>query len=301
MGSPFGIIFYHTDTAEAHQLAKQSFDLVDSLNAIFSDYDMESEVSLLAAQAGKKQQKISKALFDVMILSLEANQKSKATFTVYAGALTRLWRNARNENIFPAKRQVKKALRLSSKKHFKFSLQDSLLIISKIGASMDFGGIVKGYAAQKVIEFLGTNNIPHALVDAGGDIVMSKPPPGKEGWSVAVNLPGEDVELVEHRLLLSNKAVATSGNMYQYLVHGGKKYSHIINPKTGYGITGQRQVTVIANDGATADWLATACSILPIPKALKLAESEDASLLILELKNEIISAHSSATFNRYLF
>ena len=88
--------------------------------------------------------------------------------------------------------------------------------------------------------------------------------------------------------------------MYQFIEHDGKKYSHIINPKTGYGITDQRQVTVIANDGATADWLATACSILPISKALKLAESENASLLILEISGGVISAHKSATFNRYL-
>ena len=301
MGSPFQIIFYHTDSVEASHVASESYALVDSLNLVFSDYDRESEISLLAAHAGKQPQKISNALFDVMMLSLEAEQKSRQTFTVYTGALTKLWRNARRESRFPAKKKVRQALRLSSKKHFKFFPNDSLLIIAGKGASMDFGGIVKGYAAQKVIDLLQANNIDHALVDAGGDIVMGDPPPDKEGWSVGVNLPGEDAELAEHRLLIKNKAVATSGNMYQYIEHGGKKYSHIINPKTGYGITEQRQVTVIANDGATADWLATACSILPISKALKLAESEDASLLILELKNGTILAHSSATFNRYLF
>ena len=300
MGSPFQIIFYHTDSVEANHAARESFNLIDSFNLIFSDYDPKSEISQLAIHAGNHPQKISQALFDVMRLSLQAEEKSGKTFTIYAGALTRLWRNARNENKFPAKKELRQALRLSSKKHFNFIERDSSVIISAKGASMDFGGIVKGYVAQKVIELLCKKNIYHALVDAGGDIVVSKSPPGKQGWSVAVNLPGDNVELVEHRLLLSNQAVATSGNMYQYIEHDGKKYSHIINPKSGYGITNQRQVTVIAKDGATADWLATACSILSISKALKLADSEDASLLILELKNGTVSAHKSATFNRYL-
>ncbi len=301
MGSTFQIIFYHADSAEASQVAKESFDLIDSLNITFSDFDTNSEISQLAVHAGKHPQKISQALFDVMLLSVEANQKSQKTFSVFAGALTNLWRNARRENKFPDKKLVRKARHLSSKNYFKFFAHDSLVLVLAKGASMDFGGIVKGYTAQKVIDHLHTKNIHHALVDAGGDIVMSKPPPGKEGWSVAVNLPGDDVELSEHRLLLSNKAIATSGNMYQFIQHDGKKYSHIINPKTGYGITVQRQVTVIANDGATADWLATACSILPISKALKLAESENASLLILEISGGVISAHRSATFNRYFF
>ena len=301
MGSPFQIIFYSTDSAEANRLAMESFNLIDSLNKIFSDYDTSSEINQLAVNAGKNPQKISPALFDIMILSTEANQKSQKTFTVYAGALTKLWRTARRENRFPVKKLVKKAMRLSSEKHFRFIPNDSLMLVSTAGATFDFGGIVKGYTAQRVIEHLRARNIQHALVDAGGDIVMSKSPPGKEGWSVAVNLPGDDIELVKHRLLLNNKAVATSGNMYQNMEHEGKKYSHIINPKTGYGITGQRQVTVIANDGATADWLATACSILPITEAIKLAESENASLLILELKDGAVSAHRSATFNRYLY
>ena len=300
MGSPFQIIFYHMDSAEASQAAKESFNLIDSLNLIFSDYDTKSEISQLAVHSGKHPQKISPALFDVIKLSVEANQKSQNTFSIHAGALTKLWRHARTENKFPGKAQVRKARHLSSKKYFQFFSRDSSMLILVNGASMDFGGIVKGYTAQKVIELLHTKNIHHALVDAGGDIVMSKPPPGKKGWSVAVSLPGDDEELVEQQLLLSDKAVATSGNMYQFIEHDGKKYSHIINPKTGFGITDQRQVTVIANDGATADWLATACSILPISKALKLAESEIASLLILEISGGVISAHKSATFNRYL-
>ena len=120
MGSPFRIIFYHTDSAKAILVAKESFDLVDSLNAIFSDYDKESEISQLALNAGKSPQKISPALHQVMMISLDASQKSQKTFTIYAGALSRLWRDARSNNKYPSKKQIRKAKRLSAEKHFKF-------------------------------------------------------------------------------------------------------------------------------------------------------------------------------------
>jgi len=263
---------------------------------------LNSEISLLAAHAENGKQKVSPLLYDVLQRSMSASKKSGDTFSVYAGALTLLWRQARKQQKFPSKKQVSKARRLSLAKHFDFNIQDSSLNIKVHGASLDFGGIVKGYTAQKVIDHLLTKNIRQAMADAGGDLVMSDTPPGKKGWSVAVSLPDdEDTAFIEKRIWLNNKAVATSGNMYQYLERNGKKYSHILNPKTGYGIISQRQVTVIANDGATADWLATACSVLPLSKALKLAESEAASILILEIINGNISVHKSATFNGYFY
>ena len=101
------------------------------------------------------------------------------------------------------------------------------------------------------------------------------------------------------KLLLHDKAVATSGDAFQYFKHRGRKYSHIIDPRTGYGITSQRNVTVIAANGAEADWLATACSILPITEAKKLAASLHAELLITELKNGRIIYHSTEGFRNY--
>ena len=164
---------------------------------------------------------------------------------------------------------------------------------------LDFGGIVKGYAAQRVIDHLKNKNILIALADAGGDIAMSDAPPGKSGWSIGVNLPEQENELMAQKLELKNCAVATSGDVYNYILHDGKKYSHIIDPRTGYGVTSQRNVTVIAKDGAQADWLATACSILSIKKALALAKKESAALLIALVKEERIITYKTKNFDSY--
>ena len=163
----------------------------------------------------------------------------------------------------------------------------------------DFGGIVKGYAAQRVIDHLKNKHVPAALADAGGDIALSDAPPGKNGWSIAINIPGQANELMDQKLELKNCAVATSGDVYNYILHGGKKYSHIIDPRTGYGVTSQRNVTVIAKDGATADWLATACSILSPEKALTLAKKENAALLIATIKDGRIISYKTKNFESY--
>jgi FAD:protein FMN transferase len=138
------------------------------------------------------------------------------------------------------------------------------------------------------------------LLDAGGDIACSGPPPGKQGWTIGVNVPEQAADLLNKTIELQYGAVATSGDVYQFTEHNGKRYSHIINPKTGYGVTLQRNVTIIAPDGATADWLATSCSILPIRQAKKLARRHNAALLIGVLRNEKIHFYKTRNLHRYL-
>ena len=138
-----------------------------------------------------------------------------------------------------------------------------------------------------------------ALADAGGDIVCSGAPPGKKGWTIAINLPGEKKGYLQKNLLLQNGAVATSGDVYQYITHEGKRYAHIIDPRTGYGVTFQRNVTVVATDGATADWLATACSILPKRKAKRLVRKKDAALLVMQVKKEKLKSYATQSFAQF--
>jgi thiamine biosynthesis lipoprotein len=128
---------------------------------------------------------------------------------------------------------------------------------------------------------------------------MSEPIQKSAGWVVGVNIPEQTDDLLPRQLLLKNMAVATSGDAYQYISHAGKKYSHIIDPKTGYGMQAQRNVTVIAKDGTTADWLATACSILPIPHAKQLATKMEAALLITEIRDNKILYYKTGSFDKY--
>jgi thiamine biosynthesis lipoprotein len=299
MGSPFKIIFYHTDSTEATQFAKECFLMVDSLNNIFSDYSATSEVGRLTMQPAGKDLVVSNELFEMIVKSKQAWKKSGETFDITIGPLSQLWRKTRTENKFPGEEEIKMAKQSTGFENLQINPSLKTISFNKSGMRLDFGGIVKGYAAQKVIDYLKTKKITSALADAGGDIVISNAPPGKQGWTVAINLPEQENELWDKKLELKNCSVATSGDVYRYSVYNGKKYSHIIDPHTGYGVTSLRNVTVIAKDGATADWLATACSILPVKKALKLAKKENAALFIATLKNEKIITYKTENFDSY--
>jgi FAD:protein FMN transferase len=292
LGSPFTIIFYATDSVQAKEQAAKCYQLVDSLNAILSDYDLQSETSRLSKKAGNgKWISVSPVLFEVLRQSAAAWQKSSGAVDITIGPLSKLWRGARKTKTFPENDEVLGAKKQTGFKHILLDTVHHKVQLLKKGMQLDFGAIAKGYMAQKVIDHLHTNEIHNSLVDAGGDIVISGAPPERKGWSVAVNIP-ESETLLSQRIILSNKAVATSGDLYQYMEKDGKKYSHIIDPATGYGVSHRRNVTVIADDGAKADWLATACSVLPIRKAKKLVRRENASLLILEWKKGKLVFHS---------
>jgi thiamine biosynthesis lipoprotein len=112
-------------------------------------------------------------------------------------------------------------------------------------------------------------------------------------------VPEQTSKLQNKKLLLSNCTVSTSGDVYQYIEHNGRKYSHIVDPKTGYGVTTRRNVTVIAADATTADWLATACSILPIRQAKRLTKKMNAALMIAYIKGERLIVKSTVNFTKY--
>jgi FAD:protein FMN transferase len=299
MGSPFRIIFYHSDSLKAVSLPKECYLLVDSLNNIFSDYTLDSEVGKLTQLNPFQEQKVSDELFSMIMYAKRVWSLSHKTFDITIGALTHLWRKARSENRIPSEEEIKAAKQLTGFKNLVLDPKKQTIAFKKKGMQFDFGGIVKGYAAQRVIAFLRTKRVPIALVDAGGDIVVADPPPFTDGWKIAINIPESENELWDKKLELRHRAVATSGDVYRFTIHNGKKYSHIIDPKTGYGITSQRNVTVIFKDGGAADWLATACSILPIKKALRLAKNTRSHLLIATFKNGKLVTYKDKDFDRY--
>ena len=299
MGSPLNIIFYAQDSVNANKLARTCFELIDSLNHIFSNYDSSSELTSINNNAGIAKNIASPLMWELIMQSKEAYFKSKGAYNIAMGPLTQLWRTARRLKQFPSQVQIKNKLILCNFNKIQLNDFDHSIYLTAKGMQLDFGGIGKGYIAQKVVDYLKKEGITTSLVDAGGDIVLGDAPPNKKGWTVGVNQPEKADDLLPEKLQLHNLSVATSGDVYQFIEHNGKKYSHIIDPSTGYGVTSLRNVTVIANDGALADWLATACSILPINEAKKLALSLHAELLITESINNQLKRNNTMGFDKY--
>ncbi|MFT3934198.1 MAG: FAD:protein FMN transferase [Chitinophagaceae bacterium] len=295
MGSPFTIILYAPDSTIANTTINHAFELVDSLVNILSDYIDSSELNRLCARAGHSSFVCSPVLFDALQQSADAYKKSSGSFDITLGPLTRLWRKARKEKVFPPDELVQQKKTFTGFTKLQLDNNTHTAFLQQAGMQLDLGGIGQGYIAQQTMNYLKTQHIDNALVDVSGDIVTIGSPPSKDGWTVAINLPEREALLPKH-ISISNKAVTTSGDVYQYMEHEGKRYSHIIDPKTGYGITSQKNVTVIAADGTIADWLTKACSILSVSKAKQLARKLHAEVLIAVMKNEKPVFYASRDF-----
>lgn len=300
MGSPFNIVFYAESKQMADSIAQESFKLVDSINLICSDYDSNSELFKLRYAAVGVPIKLSPILFELIYIAKLAYKDADGSFDITIGPLSRLWRSARKSQQFPTNAVVNEARNLVEFNKVQLDSGAQTITFLQSNMQLDMGAIAKGYAADKVLALLQSRGITTALVDAGGDMVTFGMPPQKKGWTIGINVPGQQEKLLERKLILSNKAVATSGDAFQYMLHDGKKYGHIIDPRTGYGVTFQRNVTVVAPTATTADWLATACSILTIDQVKILAKKYKSEVLITTLQNGRIHKVIFGKFDRYL-
>ena len=303
MGSPFIITVFTDDSLTLLPIIEKAYSRVDTLNQIFSDYLDSSEINTVC-QKVHIWQPISKDLFHLLKISADAYKMTNGCFDITVGQVVKVWRKARKAKQMPNDAELQGALRKTGFKKIEIDDKSSQIRFNTEGVLLDFGGIVKGFAAQEVVDILTKNGFPYCLVDAGGDLVARQKPrfgqAKSEGWKIGISLPNSDKKLMIQLLSIENQSVATSGDTYQFFEHNGKRYSHIVNPKTGLGVTHQRNVTVIAPDGTTADWLATACSILPIRKALRLIKKyPHTALLILENKKGKIKSVQSPQFAKY--
>jgi FAD:protein FMN transferase len=274
MGTAFTLILYSADDATASRASKAAFDRIKELDKTLTDYDPDSELMRLCAKAGGPPVAVGPDLFDVLARSKALYERSEGAFDVTIAPVVRLWRRARREKVRPDPDLLAKALALVGSDAIHLDPARRTVELSRPGMKLDVGGIAKGYASEEAIKVLKREGIASALVAGSGDIVVSGPPPGRPGWTIAVApLKPEAEGGSSPTILLKDAAVSTSGDAEQFVEIDGVRYSHVVDPKTGLGLTERRSVTVIAPEGITADGLDTAACILGPDKGLKLIES----------------------------
>ena len=273
MAVPVKIVLYAPDAATATRAAKAALARIHQLNSILSDYDPKSELRRLCdtAAAGNGVP-VSDDLWRVLHHARTASRSSDGAFDVTVGPVVRLWRRARRRRTLPSPERLDSARLLVDYRLVRLDPKRHAVELLKPGMRLDLGGIAKGYALDEALRVLKKTGTNRAMIDAGGDIVLGDPPPGRPGWRIGV-APLEADGPPSRVLVLSDVAVATSGDRWQFVEIGGRRYSHIVDPRTGMALTDHGSVTVVAPDGITADALASAVSVLGPEKGLKLIES----------------------------
>jgi len=297
-----GQTFRERDSLQAALAAEAVFRLADSLNNLLSDYIDSSEINRLSGASGQgRWVRVSPPLFGILQKAMVAALASEGNYDVTIGPVVRLWRTARRTHVFPDADSVKSALSRTGYRYMHLDTVRRAVWLEHPGMQLDIGGLGKGFVAQAALDLLREKGFASAMVNAGGKIVTGLAPPGKEGWLIGINAPGEKNEILPKLLVLKEMSVATSGDIYQYVEFDGRRYSHIVDPRTGIGITRRRNVTAIAPDGTDADWLATACSILSFRASLRLIRRyPGAALFITERRKNKLVEKSSRSFRNYL-
>lgn len=281
MGTQIGLVFYEKDRSRADSIAQLVFQRIDELNSILSNYLPQSEIN----QLGKKPNRdvvVSTDLFRLMNISGDYAKRTSGAFDITLGPLIELWKKARKNKQVPSMAEIRSAQQRTGHSNLEFPNLNTVRLKQE-GMQLDVGGIGKGFAADEAIHLLKRNGINSALIDMGGDVTVSGAPPNKEFWILGFSYFNEKGEEVFQKVKLKNQAVATSGDLYQYSVIEGKRYSHIIDSKSGMALSNNIQVTVIAPNGSMADAYASALSVSGIGEDRKVVgEATDLEVFMVE-------------------
>lgn len=261
MGVRVDLALYAASSESAEKGARAAFARVAELEDVFSDYRPTSEARKIGTAGGAPE--ISADMDRVLEQSLAVARASEGAFDPTAGPLVTLWRQARRDGRMPRWTDLKDAKARTGWQNI--HLKGRSLALSRPGIGLDFGGIAKGDALDQALAVLKEMGVRRAFIQAGGDLAASGPPPGEKGWVIeAKAVPGG-------RLTIKNQAVSTSGDSEQFALIRGTRYSHIVDPRTGFGVTSRIEATVLARRGLTSDPLATALCVLGPEKGAALA------------------------------
>jgi len=269
MGVDFRIVLYSSSKAEAELAAGKAFARIEELNNIMSDYKVDSEIWKLSESSGKNMaSKVSDEMWHILKESLRINQLSHGAFDVSAGPYIQLWRKARWNKKVPAQRLRERAAVKVGMHNLEFNDVERTVLLKQTFMRLDLGGIAKGYAADEALKVLVQNGVEFAIVDGSGDMAMTDHP--SENWKVFV---ADDKQKTSEYIFLNKGAIATSGDTTQFVEIAGKRYSHIVDPRTGLGVTNRCRVTVVAPNCQLADSLASAVTVMGPERGLELVES----------------------------
>jgi FAD:protein FMN transferase len=283
MGTLWHITLYAPDRLGASNAVRVAFARVAVLEQVMTDYDPESELVRLSKSPPGVPVKVSSDLFDVLQESWRFARQTGGALDPTVGLEVQLWRRARRRQEMPAPERLAAARQTVGYQKVRLNPRGKTVTLLATNMYLDLGAIGKGYAADAALRVLRQRGLPRALVAASGDLAIGDPPPGQQGWRVGIGAPAGNATNLAERLILRNAGVSTSGDTEQYVEFDGVRYSHIVDPRTGIGITNRIQATIIADRATRSDALATATCVLGAVEGLKMIEADRraAALIIL--------------------
>ncbi len=261
MGSDFSITVIAKDSSEAQSYIDLGINEISRIEKLISSWDGNSQTSKINTNAGLKPVKIDKELFDLIDRSLMISKLTEGAFDISYASMDRIWKFDGSMKKIPTADRIKASVSKVGYRNIILDKEKQTVFLKLKKMKIGFGAIGKGYAADKAKAILFSQGVRAGIINASGDIsAWGKQPDGSE-WKVAITNPLNKKNAFA-LLPIKKGAVVTSGNYEKYVSFNGKRYSHIINPKTGHPTSGIISVTVFAPKAEIADALATSIFVM---------------------------------------
>jgi FAD:protein FMN transferase len=291
MGNNFTITVVAEDKGFALQNIKIAIDEIRRIEALFTTFKPHSQTNLINTNAGIKPVQVDLEVFNLIERSISISKITQGAFDISYGSIDKtLWNFDKTMTKLPDAETARKMVHLIDYRNIIMDNENRTIFLKEKGMRIGFGGIGKGYAAEKAKKILVANGIGSGIINASGDLSAWGLQPNGKQWTIGIANPNFPQTAFSY-LEISNKAVATSGNYEKYVTIDGKKYSHTINPKTGLPISGIKSVTIISENAEFADAMATPIAVMGISPGLFLIDQiPDLYCIIIDDDNKIYTS-----------
>ena len=287
MGNRFEITVEAKTATETDFFLKKAVEEISRIEALLSTYQETSETNLINKNAGLKPVKVSDEVFSLIKRSKKISEITDGTFDITYGSIDqRFWNFDTEMTELPDKVLAQKSIALIDYRNIILNTEEKTVFLKNKGMRIGFGGIGKGYAAEKTKNLLKNLGVKAGIINASGDLSCWGIPENGKPWTIGIAHP-DFSDLPFSTLEVTDLSVATSGNYEKFVMIDGKRYSHTINPKTGFPVHGIKSVTVISPNAEISDALATPITILGTEKGLALINQlKDIECIIIDDDNK---------------
>lgn len=293
MGNRFTISVVSEDEAWAETQISTAIVEISRIEKLLTTFSDDSQTNQINQNAGIKPVKVDKEVFDLIQRSLRISSLTDGAFDISYGSIDkRFWNFDKEMASLPDAEAAKESVRLINYNNVMLDTENQTVFLKEKGMRIGFGGIGKGYAAESAKRLLIKNGVKSGIVNAAGDLTTWGNQPNGKPWTISIADP-ENKHDAFSTLSISGLAVATSGSYEKYVIIDGKKYSHTIDPKTGFPVSGIKSVTIICPNAELADAMATPITVLGVDAGLSLInQMQQIACIIIDDNNTIYTSNN---------
>ncbi|MBK0378678.1 FAD:protein FMN transferase [Mucilaginibacter sp. SD-g] len=291
MGNRFEITIISNDAEQANEKIDLAIAEISRIEKLLTTFNDDSQTNEINANAGIRAVKVDKEVFDLIDRALKISALTQGAFDITYGSIDKsLWNFDVHMKSLPDVETARNSVRLINYKNVILDAQHTTVYLKEKGMRIGFGGIGKGYAADRAKSLLQKMDVLSGVVNAAGDLITWGTQPNGKPWTVAIADPDQHLKPFS-TLNISDMAIATSGDYEKYAIINGKKYSHTIDPKTGLPVSGIKSVSIISPSAEFADAMATPVLVMGVRVGLDLINQlQQTACIIIDSNNNVYTS-----------